>query len=293
MKSSAGVHNTKIKSVGLALMGTIAVVVGQSAIPAPQGLPHPEGFRQLDCCIRAYALEYAMDRVSYSGASFFVDENATRNSAVTSLRDALRLPSCSAADLTTCPTAPKHPTTLNTGDLEARAHHDAIEYGGDTIRVYVSPTGSDTAAGTREAPLRTLLAARALVRAKRGVKRLGTVRQGASVLLTAGTYRLATPLILSADDAGDASDAVVTWSAVPGHAVTISGSVDVSGLEWKPAPRGSGPQVGAWVTTVPTEVTAINSLYHNGVRLTRARFPDVDGPPDTPSAQCTQAPEVR
>jgi hypothetical protein len=37
----------------------------------------------------------------------------------------------------------------------------------------------------------------------------------------------------------------------------------------------------------------INSLYaDDGTRLTRARFPDAHGPPDTPSAQCTQAPEV-
>ena len=100
----------------------------------------------------------------------------------------------------------------------------------------------------------------------------------------------------------------MTWSALPGHHVRIKGSTKLTALKWSPAPASSGAGPGAFMARIDggdhqhehgsSPRTAqhpqhIDSLYStDGTRLTRARFPDTNGPPDTPSAQCTQAPEV-
>ena len=36
----------------LAILAVCGAAWAQSAIPAPEGLPHPDGFEQLDCCVR-------------------------------------------------------------------------------------------------------------------------------------------------------------------------------------------------------------------------------------------------
>src|SRR5437762_3468442 len=82
-----------------------------------------------------------------------------------------------------------------------------------TAQIYVSPSGSDTAAGTSAQPVETLAKARALARGKT-----------ATVHLSAGTFQLTAPLAL------DSGDSNVTWQG-SGNTV-ISGGVKVTG--WTP-----------------------------------------------------------
>src|SRR4051794_10847502 len=97
-----------------------------------------------------------------------------------------------------------------------------------TTNVYVSPAGSDTAAGTATAPVKTLAKARALVRGKT-----------ATVHLAGGTYRLTAPLALDSGDSGVVWQGSGTTVINGGARVTgwtaVSGS---SGLYSAPAPAG-------------------------------------------------------
>ncbi len=117
-----------------------------------------------------------------------------------------------------------------------------------TADVYVSPSGSDAAAGTASAPVKTLARARALARGKT-----------ATVHLASGAYRLSAPLAL------DSGDSDVVWQGT-GHSV-ISGGVRVTG--WTSVPG----RPGLYSAPAPAALTATRQLYVNGVRADRARGP--------------------
>ena len=70
------------------------------------------------------------------------------------------------------------------------------------VTVFVSPMGDDKAAGTIQAPLRTLHAALAAVRAKRGALSSASSVTTAAIILRGGTYHLGGigPLTLRASD---------------------------------------------------------------------------------------------
>lgn len=126
------------------------------------------------------------------------------------------------------------------------------------LALYVSPTGNDQHAGTKDAPFRTVQRAQAAVRAA-----APTMASDITVYLRAGEYALQEPLRFDARDSGD-NGFVVTYRAFPGERVTLSGGMRLS--EWTAEAQG--------VYRASTGGHRFRQLYVNGVRAVRARFPN-------------------
>ncbi len=87
------------------------------------------------------------------------------------------------------------------------------------VELYVSPDGDDAASGTRERPLRTLLAARDAIR------KLRTQKPGAATIwLTPGRYTQGATLTFDANDSGTPG-APLTIRALPDGGVVLDGGV--------------------------------------------------------------------
>ncbi len=91
------------------------------------------------------------------------------------------------------------------------------------IVIAVSPAGDDSAAGTPEAPFRTLQ------RAQQAVRQVNA-GHNVEVQLAGGIYRLQHPLIFTAQDGGK-NGYHVRWKAAPGAHPVLSGAVRITG--WK------------------------------------------------------------
>jgi hypothetical protein len=128
---------------------------------------------------------------------------------------------------------------------------------GCRIEYWVSPNGSDGAAGDALRPFRTLERARDAVRLQR-------VRSPCALVVTlrGGDYRLTRTLVLDARDSGDAGRPVV-WRAAPGERPVISGAVRVAGWAMHDPAKGI---LRAYVGPQRTR-----QLYVNGVRAVRAQ----------------------
>jgi len=133
--------------------------------------------------------------------------------------------------------------------------------------IFVSPTGSDSNAGTLAAPLRTLAAAAARVR--------GSTQRPISVVLRAGTYYES--LVLGPADSGASASKRVTWRSYTekNETAVLSGGSKIS-CDWK---KGAG---AAWSCALPAGHPSFTSLFVNGVRAQRARWPNGD-----PSVPCS------
>jgi hypothetical protein len=107
--------------------------------------------------------------------------------------------------------------------------------------IHVRPTG----------PVRTLAAAQQEAR-----------KTGASVMVHAGTYYLAEPLVFTAADAG------ATYAAAPGERVVISGGLKLD-LKWEPF------KDGIMQARTPAGL-AMDQLFVNGRRQLMARYPNYD-----------------
>ena len=94
--------------------------------------------------------------------------------------------------------------------------------------IYLSPGGSDTNAGTKARPLKTIGAAQQAVRK---LKARGPV----TVWFRAGTYYLPKTVVFTEEDSGT-SEAPVTYSAFPEEEAVISGGARLA-LSWKPYTR--------------------------------------------------------
>src|SRR4051812_39270084 len=91
---------------------------------------------------------------------------------------------------------------------------------------YVAPTGADRHNGSRARPFATLARAQAVVRQ--------AVSAGAGpihVYVRAGTYYLDQPLVFGPEDASATQP--VTYQALPGEAVTLSGGLRLD-CAWRP-----------------------------------------------------------
>jgi hypothetical protein len=126
----------------------------------------------------------------------------------------------------------------------------------------VSPDGHDTGNGSAVRPFATLARAQAEVRRLKSGAGEGTP---ITVELAAGTYRLAAPLVFSAEDSGR-PNAPITYAAAPGAVVRITGSVALQ-------PKWTPWRDGILQTPVPAGVT-FDQLFVNGTRQVRARFPN-------------------
>ena len=129
--------------------------------------------------------------------------------------------------------------------------------------LYVSPAGNDGNPGSEDRPLRTLERARDRVRLMNR-----NMTADITVYLEEGTYRLARPLMLDARDSGFRGHSV-TYMALNGKRVVISGGVAVTGWEQVDARRN------LWSARVPAALRNTRQLYVNGVRAhrTRGRLP--------------------
>ncbi|NLX99134.1 MAG: right-handed parallel beta-helix repeat-containing protein [Rhodopirellula sp.] len=155
---------------------------------------------------------------------------------------------------------------------------------------YVSPTGSDKNAGTKDDPFATL------VRAREAVRRFKKVhpREEIAVLLRGGTYRVTDTIVFSLEDSGS-DDQRITYAAYPGEVPILSAATPVP--NWQPLedPAPGLPKQAhgkVWVadasfvrslkqkqTPSPTVATqddrgwSFFTLYTGGTRLPRARGP--------------------
>jgi len=118
-----------------------------------------------------------------------------------------------------------------------------------SAQLYVSPRGNDQNPGTAARPVLTIQHALILSR------RLNDHH----IILRGGTYRLVTPIHISAADAG------VALIAASGEHPIISGAVRV--IQWHEVDSSKH----LWAASVPASVVNSRQLYVNGVRATRTR----------------------
>jgi hypothetical protein len=118
---------------------------------------------------------------------------------------------------------------------------------GATTEFFVDPkSGSDSNAGTLEAPFKTVQRAQAQVRTARAAGNLPIV-----VHLRGGTYFFGETITFGAEDSGIGADSAVTWAAYESEKPVWSGGVDLTGLHWT---KPSGLSL-AW--TAPAPPTAV------------------------------------
>jgi hypothetical protein len=136
--------------------------------------------------------------------------------------------------------------------------------------LFVSPAGDDAAAGTQAAPFRTVQ------RAQEAVRLLAKNMDGDVVVnLAPGDYRLDRTLAFTEADSGRNGFHVIYRSAAgPGQA-RLLGSKVLTG--WQPY------RDGIWKIDLPPK-TLFHTLYENGQRVHKARFPDLEVNPDMPTA---------
>ena len=114
---------------------------------------------------------------------------------------------------------------------------------------YVAPTGKDSAAGTRFAPFKTIQ------------KAADKARAGDRVIISAGIYRET----VRPKNSGK-KDAPITFMAVPGQNVVISGADEVKG--WKAIGNG------VYAAPIPWEFKPNDLVLANGELLVEARWPN-------------------
>jgi len=145
---------------------------------------------------------------------------------------------------------------------------------GPAADLYVSTSGNDAWSGTlaepkadgTDGPLATLEGARDAIR---GLKARGPLEKPIRVLLRGGTYRVAEPIVLTADDSGT-EGAPITYAAWAGEKPVISGGVPIAG--WKK--EADGP---LWTTVVPEVKEGkwyFRQLFVDGRRAIPARIPN-------------------
>ena len=192
----------------IALAVLCAVQHTSLSLSNAQSPPSP-GFETMECAMHSLALRFADQR------------NPTMpEPARAALVEALRL-----VQLCGEPPPPRRPVRL------PPQQPPSLQGG---LVVYVALDGSDSNEGTDIGqPLRTLHAARDVIRAKRGVSenRLPSKEAPATVVLRAGKYFLNQTLELTA------MDSWTTWRPMPNERAVLSGGVPLSSqLHWKPAP---------------------------------------------------------
>jgi hypothetical protein len=209
----------------------------------------------LDTALRAYALEYAT-------SLGFLDATA-----LASVRSSLKLSAAEAplpadaADNAAAAAAlkmlPMIPPTVHAARPVAA-----------NCSFYVSPAGSDSAPGTAGAPLKT--PAKALYLAAQAKAPGGRC----DVVLQKGTHHLAATLHFGPEHSGVSLRAAP--SAAPADRPVLSGGAALANLAWKPADGLAGVRnaSGVLVAEVPAGVAPFMELFVDGVRATRARWPN-------------------
>lgn len=146
--------------------------------------------------------------------------------------------------------------------------------------IYVSPSGDDRCNGERETPFKTLTHARDAIRLMR---KMGTVSpSGVIVWLHEGRYELDNTLEFGPDDSGT-PNAPVTFRALPGAKVTISGGRELN--DWISYTGDDAATDGILQTNiahlgfsakdmVSTQPVFPFELFYRGQRMDQARWPN-------------------
>ena len=229
MSLGSGLKNPSPNTQG-ATCGTRSPLPGPS--PSPSGGDVPLAF---DCGVRRLALSFADRLLSGRGQQ--------------GVFEGLQLgPACKDASPPPQPPPPPPPLP-NTEDK-----------GAALVSHFVSPSGSDTAAGTAQAPWRSLTRVLTALAERPARSRPPTV-----VNLLPGVFHLNDTLLLTDKHAGASSTAPVVWRAAPGAEgkVTVSGSVDLSSLGWEPASDQQLRQRGVFSpVTAPVSLLLCFCLCH-------------------------------
>ncbi|HET7559342.1 MAG TPA: right-handed parallel beta-helix repeat-containing protein [Limnochordia bacterium] len=134
------------------------------------------------------------------------------------------------------------------------------------LSLYVAPTGSDRWSGRlstadgADGPLATLAGARDRVRS---LKQSARLRGPVVVYLRSGRYPVHEPIVFGPDDS-----APVTYTAYPGERAVLDGGERLSG--WREMRLG---EQRAWQAELPNWARAVRSLWVNGRRCARPRWP--------------------
>ena len=139
------------------------------------------------------------------------------------------------------------------------------------VELYVAPNGADTNPGTAQQPFRTLHRAQQAVRGQTEAMTGDII-----VNLAPGEYQLDKTLVLTEQDSGRNGFRVVYRSAAGPGKARIVGSMPLVG--WQKH------QDGIWKIDLP-EGLAFNTLYENGKRAWKARFPNYEHHADMPTAR--------
>jgi len=219
--------NMKLVLLQLALLS-----LASASPPLPKGLP-----AHTDCAVRKLAYEYGLKQLSLD--------------ALPALHDALELPA-------RCGTAPI---------AERAPRHTAPSFAVDAAtKLYVDyAAGSDSAAGTFAAPLKTVQKAVAVARGK---------PKPAAIVLRGGTHYATETVRLGAADSG------LTLVNYAGETAWLSGAHPLMKLEWKPDKARQAQSINAWVADVSSVDAAVlgaaRGLRVNGSRGTPARYPNAN-----------------
>lgn len=164
-----------------------------------------------DCAFRQFVVDHAATLQPFRDVSLF-------QAVADALNGAVEAQNCSVA-----------PAGAAAAASASRFVHRALPRADAPAVFYVDTnSGSDSAAGTITAPFATI--ERGLVATRAAAPTPGTL------ILRAGTFYLAAPLELGADDAG------LTITSFPGEAAWLSGGRAVSALAWTPV----NTTPGAW-----------------------------------------------
>ncbi|KAA6311453.1 hypothetical protein EZS27_037418, partial [termite gut metagenome] len=128
-------------------------------------------------------------------------------------------------------------------------------------QIYVSPEGSDSNNGSKQAAFLTIEKAQQEAR-----KTPGAV----TVILREATYRLSTPLVFTSEDGGKTASESLTICSYPGEKVVISGSVLLDNLQWQPYKKG------VLKTKITGSSPVMDMLVVNGEIRQMARYPNYD-----------------
>lgn len=135
------------------------------------------------------------------------------------------------------------------------------------IKVYVSPSGSDSNTGTIDWPFASLSAALQYVRV---LRTQGKITDAVEILVAGGSYLLNEPLMFTHEDAGTESSPLIIKGEA-GQTPVIYGAVELGAFEkvtdslWKI----HIPEIARYGGSVP-------QLFVNGKRAIRARTPNMD-----------------
>lgn len=162
-------------------------------------------------------------------------------------------------------------TGNSTSSGDSGGNYLQVSETGRSGTLFVSPSGNDRSEGTEEAPFKTL------DRAKEAVRSLARDMHGDVVVnLAPGIYRQQKTLEFSEEDSGTNGYKVIWRSAAGPGKARILGSNSLKG--WKKY------HDGIWKVRVPRGVS-FHTMYENGERAWKARFPDHEYLADFPTAR--------